>query len=116
WVLRATWIEFGGVEVDNEGDAFFVAFADHGAAVEAVTCAQRRLAETAWPGGVQVKVRMGRHSGEPAIRGRKYWGVDVHYAARLASAAHGGQVLLSDDMRAQVPAAVVEDLGPHGLK
>ena len=115
-ILRGVWDEFGGVEVDNEGDAFFVAFADHSRAIEAATAAQQRLAAGGWPNGVQLKVRMALHSGEPAIRGRKYWGVDVHYAARLGSAAHGGQVLLSADMRAQVPHARVELLGMHGLK
>lgn len=115
-ILRGAWEEFGGVEVDNEGDAFFVAFSDHAQAIEAATAAQRRLADEAWPGGVAVKVRMALHSGEPAIRGHKYWGMDVHYAARLGSAAHGGQVILSSDMRAQVPHAPVESLGTHGLK
>jgi len=115
-ILRSVWDEFGGVEVDNEGDAFFVAFADHAGAVRAATAAQLRLTDGAWPDGVQVKVRMALHSGTPAIRGRKYWGVDVHYAARLGSAAHGGQVLLSDDMRARVPEASVESVGTHGLK
>jgi predicted ATPase/class 3 adenylate cyclase len=115
-ILRGVWDQFDGVEVDNEGDAFFVAFADHAQAIEAVTAAQQRLATAAWPDGVQVKVRMALHSGEPAVRGRKYWGVDVHYAARLGSAAHGGQVLLSADMRARVPHARVELLGMHGLK
>ncbi len=115
-ILRGVWEEFGGVEVDNEGDAFFVAFADHARAIDAVTAAQQRLGAGAWPDGVQLKVRMALHSGEPAIRGRKYWGVDVHYAARLGSAAHGGQVLLSAAMRAAAPHAPVELVGAHGLK
>lgn len=115
-ILRGVWAEFGGVEVDNEGDAFFVAFVDHDRAIEAATAAQQRLAAAAWPDGVQVKVRMGLHSGEPVIRGHKYWGVDVHYAARLGSAAHGGQVVLSADMRSQLPRVEVESLGRHAVK
>ncbi|RNL79607.1 ATP-binding protein [Nocardioides marmorisolisilvae] len=115
-VLRGVWDEYDGVEVDNEGDAFFVVFTDHARAVEAVTVAQQRLATADWPDGEQVKVRMALHSGEPRIRGRKYWGVDVHYAARLGSAAHGGQVLLSADMQSEVPLAPVQSLGLHGLK
>ena len=115
-ILRGVWEEFAGVEVDNEGDSFFVVFADHARAVDAVGVAQRRLASEAWPAAAKVRVRMGLHSGEPAIRGQKYWGVDVHYAARLGSAAHGGQVLLSADMRTQVPDAATESLGRHGVK
>lgn len=115
-ILRGVWTEFGGVEVDNEGDAFFVAFTDHARAIEAAAAAQRRLAAAAWPDGVQVMVRMALHSGEPAIRGHKYWGVDVHYAARLGSAAQGGQVVLSADMRSQLSQVQVESLGRHAVK
>ncbi len=115
-ILRGIWYEFGGVEFGNEGDAFCVAFADHLQAVEAVTRAQQRLRSANWPAGAEVRVRMGLHSGEPLIRGDDYWGVDVHYAARVGAAAHGGQVLLSADMRAQVPRAEVELLGTHALK
>ena len=68
-ILRGVWEEFDGVEVDNEGDAFFVAFADHARAIEAVAAAQQRLTAGAWPDGVQVKVWMALLSGEPAIRG-----------------------------------------------
>lgn len=115
-ILRQAWADHGGVEVDNEGDAFFVAFQDHDRAIAAATKAQQALAANRWPDGVRVLVRMGLHSGNPAIRGHKYWGVDVHYAARLGAAAHGGQVLLSADMRSQVPGAAAASLGRHGVK
>ena len=115
-LLRATWVEHGGVEVDTEGDAFFVAFADAAAAVAAAVDAQRRLAEHDWPGGERVRVRMGVHTGTPRIQNGTYWGADVHYAARLASAAHGGQVLVSASTRALIGAKPVEPLGEHALK
>jgi predicted ATPase/class 3 adenylate cyclase len=115
-VLRAVWERFGGVVVDTEGDAFFVAFADAVAAVQAATAAQVALADQAWPHGGELKVRMGIHTGSPRVREGTYWGVDVHYAARLCSAARGGQVLLSAATRSLVPDAPVDDLGEHALK
>ena len=83
--------------------------------------AQRALAGYAWPGGVAVRVRMGVHSGEPARHEDGYVGLDVHRAARIAAAAHGGQVVLSEATRrlagSRLPAGVsVRDLGWHRLK
>lgn len=115
-LLREVWDEFGGIEVDNEGDAFFVVFTDHEVAAVAAEAVVRRCAERDWPGGARLRLRLGLHSGEPRVRGHHYWGVDVHYAARLCSAAQGGQVLLSAAMRAQLAGRDVESLGAHGLK
>jgi predicted ATPase len=115
-VLREVWTSCGGVEVDTEGDAFFVAFASPRAAVASVTAAQAALAAHDWSHGRRVRVRMGVHSGEPQVRGGTYWGIDVNYAARLCSAANGGQVLLSAATRALVADADVDDLGEHALK
>ena len=83
--------------------------------------AQRALAGHGWPGGVAVRVRMGLHSGEPARHEDGYVGMDVHRAARIAAAAHGGQVVLSEATRvlagSRLPAGVsVRDLGWHRLK
>jgi class 3 adenylate cyclase len=114
-LLRTVWSEHGGVEVRNEGDAFFVAFGDPARAVEAATAAQRALGEQPWPEGSELRVRMGVHTGSPRVRDDDYWGVDVHYAARLGAAANGGQVLLSESTAALVDVAV-EDLGEHALK
>jgi predicted ATPase/class 3 adenylate cyclase len=114
-LLRAVWAAHGGVEVDTEGDAFFVAFPRAGDAVAAAAEAQRALAANAWPGGARVRVRMGIHTGEPELSDGRYVGIAVHYAARLAAAAHGGQVLLSETSRALTDASV-EDLGEHRLK
>jgi predicted ATPase len=108
-VLRAAFERHGGYEVDYEGDAFFVAFADAGAAVAAATEAQAALADGPVP------VRMGLHTGTPILDPPKYIGADVHLAARIMSVGHGGQVLLSAATRHLLTGAVT-NLGPHRLK
>ena len=86
----------GGVEVATEGDSFFVVFKSARSAVAAAAAAQRSLAAEPWPADVgSVRVRMGLHTGEGTLGGDNYIGVDVNRAARIAAAAHGGQVLLS---------------------
>jgi predicted ATPase/class 3 adenylate cyclase len=108
-VLRQAWREHDGVEVDTQGDAFFVAFSRASDAAAAAAQAQSALA------GGPVRVRMGLHTGEP-LRGEEgYIGFDVHRAARIASAGHGGQVLLSQ-ATADLVGAGVRDLGLHRLK
>ncbi len=115
-LLRQIWTAHGGVVVDTEGDAFFVAFADAAQAAAAATEAQSALGADCWPHGGRLRVRMGVHTGSPRLRDNNYWGRDVHYAARLCAAAHGGQVLLSESTRALVADVAVDDLGEHGLK
>jgi predicted ATPase/class 3 adenylate cyclase len=120
-LLREVFREHAGVEVSTEGDAFFVVFTSPVAAVEAVVAAQRALDGHVWGEGIHVRVRMGLHTGEAALFGDDYGGIDVHRTARIASAAHGGQMLLSDATRALVepslPSGVrVRDLGDHRLK
>src|SRR5580693_8062370 len=85
-----------GVEVGTEGDSFFVVFESADDALRCCLAAQRALAGHDWPGGVAVRVRMGLHSGEPAVQEDDYVGMDVHRAARIAAAAHGGQAVLSE--------------------
>ena len=94
-LLRAAFLEFHGYEVDTQGDAFFVAFARATDAISAAVAAQRALFSHTWPEGVTVRVRMGLHTGEPQLASEGYVGLDVHHAARIMSAGHGGQVLLS---------------------
>jgi predicted ATPase/class 3 adenylate cyclase len=115
-LLREVWAAHGGVEVDTEGDAFFVAFPDARSALRAAAAAQEELGVHPWPHGGPVRVRMGVHTGAPQIRDGTYWGVDVHYAARLCSAAHGGQVLVSASTRALADDVAAEDLGEHAVK
>jgi predicted ATPase len=108
-VLREAWREHEGVEVDTQGDAFFVAFSRATDAVAAAVQAQSALADG------RVKVRIGLHTGEPARGEEGYVGFDVHRAARIAAAGHGGQVLLSQ-ATADLAGADVRDLGLHRLK
>ena len=88
-----------GAEIDTQGDSFFVAFRSASDAVAAAVAIQRALSGHAWPDGVEVRVRIGIHSGEAASTGDRYVGVSVHRAARIGSCAHGGQVLLSNATR-----------------
>ena len=119
--LRRAIAAHAGAEVSTEGDAFFAVFPSPIGAVSAAVEAQRELAATPWPDGSSVLVRMGLHTGEGELGGDNYIGVDVHRAARIAAAGHGGQVLLSESTRALVASAVppdvqLRDLGQHRLK
>jgi predicted ATPase/class 3 adenylate cyclase len=110
-----------GVEVSTEGDAFFAVFPSAPRAMVAAVEAQRSLAGYPWPAGGSVRVRMGLHTGEGIRGGDNYMGLDVHRAARIASAGHGGQVLVSDTVRTLVHRALpisvtLRDLGEHRLK
>lgn len=120
-ILRALAEKFGGVEVDTQGDSFFIAFprAPHAAAFACET--QRVLLAHSWPDDVRVKIRMGLHTGEAIVSRTGYVGMEVHRAARIAASAHGGQVVLSPSTRAlidgELPDAVtVRELGEFTLK
>src|SRR5215211_8678 len=101
-IIRRAVAEGGGVEVSTHGDSFFVAFASPVGAVRAAVAAQRGLAGHRWPAGFPVRVRMGLHTGEGALGGDNYSGIDVNRAARVAGAASGGQVIVSDATRVLV--------------
>ena len=120
-LLRTAFSEHHGYEVDTQGDGFFVVFDRAREAILATVAAQRALTTHPWPEGVVVRVRMGLHTGEPSLVGEGYVGLDVHYAARIMRAAHGGQVLLSqtthDLIENELPFGVsLRDLGKHRLK
>jgi predicted ATPase/class 3 adenylate cyclase len=108
---RAAWVTHAGVELGTEGDSFYVVFPTATDGVAAAVEAQRELARTAWPGGAQVRVRMGLHSGSPSVHADAYIGMDVHRAARISAAAHGGQILVS-----AATAELVEDSLPQGAR
>lgn len=120
-LLRAAFAAHDGIERGTEGDSFFVVFRDASAAVAAAVEAQRALQSADWPRAREVRVRMGLHSGEGIRGGDDYIGIDVNRAARIASAAHGGQVLVSESTRSladrNLPSGVgLRDLGEHRLK
>jgi len=120
-LLREACETHGGSVVSTQGDSFFVAFSSAVDAILAVVESQRALTAHAWPSGVNVRVRMGLHTGEAQISSANYVGIDVHRAARIAAAAHGGQVLLSQRItelvESELPEGVtLRDLGEHRLK
>ena len=116
-LLRAVFDERDGYEVDYEGDAFFVAFSRAADAVAAASRAQQALAQANWPEGLDLRVRIGIHTGDPLAVPPKYVGLDVHKAARIMAAGHGGQVLLSEATRDLLDDEfAVWDLGEHRLK
>ena len=109
-VLRDAFGAEGGVEVDTQGDAFFVAFPTAAGAVAAAAAGQQALA--AGP----ITVRMGLHTGTPTLAAEGYVGIDVHRGARVAALAHGGQVIVSAATAALVEDEPLRDLGRHRLK
>ena len=119
-LLRTAFAAHGGTELGTEGDAFFVSFTAAGSAAAAAAEAQRALASHAWPDDEVIRVRMGLHTGEPTPTPEGYVGIDMHRAARVTAAAHGGQVLLSQTTRDLLPenldGLTLRDLGDHRLK
>ena len=109
-LLREAFAAHGGHEIDTAGDSFFVAFRRSKDGVATAAEAQRARAAHEWPEGVQIRVRMGLHSGEPDVGEERYVGLGVHRAARIGAIGHGGQVLLSSATR-----ELVEDDLPDGV-
>jgi predicted ATPase/class 3 adenylate cyclase/DNA-binding CsgD family transcriptional regulator len=120
-ILRDAFTAHHGQEVDTQGESSFVAFRRAKDAVAAAVEAQRKLAAHSWPEGVQVNVRMGLHTSEPRLGGERYFGIGVHRAARISSAGHGSQVLLSNAtcelVADDLPSGVgLRELGTYGLR
>jgi class 3 adenylate cyclase len=114
-IVRETFVRLNGVEIDTQGDAFFFAFARARDAVEAAVEAQRAHATAVWPGDTTVRVRMGLHTGEPALGSEGYLGLDVVRAARICTAAKGGNVLLSETTRSLVGSSLPEGVSVFPL-
>jgi DNA-binding NarL/FixJ family response regulator/class 3 adenylate cyclase len=121
-LLREAWAAGAGRELDADGDSFFVAFRRPRQAVEAAVAAQRAVAAHPWPEGVELRIRIGIHTGEASLVGDQYVGLAVHRAARICDAGHGGQTLLSETTRSLLEDeemefdGVLHDLGPQVLK
>ncbi len=112
-IVRETFTGLNGVEIDTQGDAFFFAFGRARDAVEAAVEAQRAHASTSWPDDASVRVRMGLHTGEPALGSEGYLGLDVVRAARICTSAKGGNVLLSETTRLLVGTSLPEGVAVH---
>ena len=118
-LLRDAFSTHRGVEVDTQGDAFFYAFGRAHDALVGALAAQRALASHPWPDDVELRVRMGIHTGEPTVTAEGYVGGDVHLGARICAAAWGEQILVSDAtarLVADTQDASLRDLGEHSLK
>ncbi len=120
-ILRSALTEWHGREMDTQGDALFAVFPRAADAVSAAITAQRAFADHSRAAGVELRVRMGLHTGEATLNPTGYVGIDVHRAARISQIGHGGQVLLSDSTVAlvhnELPSGVsLRDLGTHRLK
>ena len=120
-ILRAAIQKWNGREMDTQGDAFFVTFTRALDAVQCAAEAQRALTSHSWHQDEALRVRMGLHTGEPLISSTGYVGMDMHRAARIGDAGHGGQILLSQTTRELVvqdlpQGMTILDLGEHRLK
>jgi len=109
-VVREAFRAHGGVEVDTQGDAFFVAFPTAPGALAAVEEMIAGLASG------PIRVRMGLHTGTPLLTEEGYVGADVNRAARIAAVGHGEQVLVSAATASLLEADGLRDLGEHRLK
>ena len=110
-VQRNAAVEFEGRVVEERADEFFAVFESPRAAVESAIAAQRRLDAHAWTDDVVVRVRVGIHAGYPTVIEANYIGMAVHTAARVCAAAHGGQIVISDDTR-----TALDGMCPDGVR
>jgi class 3 adenylate cyclase len=120
-VLRDTAVAFSGLAVETRADEFFAVFESPGAALDAAVAMQRALGQSSWVDGADVRVRIGIHSGYPTLDEVNYIGLAIHTTARVCSAAHGGQVIVSGDTKeasqGQRPAGLrFVSLGEHRLR
>jgi predicted ATPase/class 3 adenylate cyclase len=114
-ILRAAFAGHGGREQGTEGDSFFVIFDSAREAVLAAVESQRDVGIEQWPGGIEVRVRMGLHAGEASASATGLVGLDIHRAARIASAAHGSQIVVSEAVRTLAAAELAPDVSLRGL-
>lgn len=120
-LIREAFSKHGALERGSAGDGLYFVFQAAGSAVQAAVDGQLAVAEWSWPDGAQVRDRMGLHTGEPVRGTEGYIGLDVHRAARICAAGHGGQILISQTTRDLVagqlrPPLGVIDLGAHRLR
>jgi predicted ATPase/class 3 adenylate cyclase/Tfp pilus assembly protein PilF len=120
-ILRSTCDAYGGQEVEDHGDGTHVAFQSAPDAARAATDVLRAMRAHTWPDGVEVRLRIGLHTGTPLVTQTRYVGLDVHRAARICQAAWGGQILLTEEARDALASSLpsgcsLKDLGPHRLR
>ena len=114
-IVRDTFTACDGIEIDTQGDAFFFVFPRARDAVAAAVETQRAHAAESWPGEVDVRVRIGLHTGEPTVHEEGYVGLDVVRAARICTVGRGGQILLSETTRALLGSGLPEGVSVFPL-
>jgi class 3 adenylate cyclase len=114
-LVRAAVRSAGGREVSATGDDLFAVFESAPAALDAALAIQRAMHSGAWPGGFDVRLRIGLHRGRPALTDTGYVGISVHAAARICFAAHGGQIVMSSAVLAAVPESLADGVGLKSL-
>ncbi len=115
-LVRETVERAGGKEIDSRGDEVFAAFGEAARALEAALETQRALAAHPWEDGIELRVRIGIHAGRAAVEDGDYVGLDVHRAARISQAGHGGQILVSDPTHEELAGSIeLKDLGEYAL-
>jgi class 3 adenylate cyclase len=112
---RAAVRKAGGREVDARADDLFAVFEQEPAALEAALAIQRAMRAGPWPDGIDVRVRIGVHSGRPTLTETGYVGLSVHTAARICYAAHGGQIVLSSSVQAGVSESLADGISLRSL-
>jgi class 3 adenylate cyclase len=120
-VQRSSTEQVGGCVVETRADEFFAVFDCPAGGLDAAIAAQRLLAEHRWPDGIAVRIRSGIHAGYPTVSADNYIGMAVHATARICSLAHGGQIVMSADMRTALtdmmpPGVRLRSLGTHRLR
>jgi class 3 adenylate cyclase len=114
-LVRGAVRQAGGREVDARGDDLFAVFTEALSCLDAALAIQRGLNATAWPGGADVRVRIGLHRGRPALTDNGYVGISVHAIARICFAAHGGQIVMSSAVRNAVQEPLPGGIGLRSL-
>jgi class 3 adenylate cyclase len=122
-LLRGAFARHGGTEVDTQGESTFAVFRTATEAVLAAIGAQSSLAAHPWPNAVELRVRIGIHTGKASLAGERYFGLAVHRAARICAFARGGQIVVSqttrslfEDEEEDLSGVALRDLGPQTLK
>ena len=120
-ILKETATRSGGIVVETRADEFFAVFEQPGAALDAAVAIQRVLRGRSWSDGLEVRVRIGIHTGDATVTEGNYIGLDVHTAARICAAAHGGQIVVSRATRDAAKHGTQEtvrfsNLGEHRLR
>ena len=114
-LVRAAVQSSGGHEVSATGDEVFAVFEAAPASLDAALAIQRAMQGGGWPGGIEVRLRIGLHRGRPALTDTGYVGLSVHTAARICFAAHGGQIVLSSAVHAAVPESHADGVSLRSL-